>query len=254
MRIRAGPRALVLLLLLLLGALHWALFLDSSQPGFGPSAVQDWPKEFRYYAVLRQAVTESRVPYFLSAPIVFSRKFLAIPEVTWSPQVALLGFLPIPLFIVVNTLLAYAAGVCGLLLLERRYRLGLLPFALLFALFSFNGHVTAHLAIGHSMWLGYFLLPFFVLGVLAVLERPETPLLAEKLSLVVRHSPAGFLPHLRLVRAVPAAAARLQPRALEAAAPRALLDGRPRLLPDPARCLRGPSERAGLPHRLSHAG
>ena len=185
MRIRAGPRALVLLLLLLLGALHWALFLDSSQPGFGPSAVQDWPKEFRYYAVLRQAVTESRVPYFLSAPIVFSRKFLAIPEVTWSPQVALLGFLPIPLFIVVNTLLAYAAGVCGLLLLERRYRLGLLPFALLFALFSFNGHVTAHLAIGHSMWLGYFLLPFFVLGVLAVLERPETPLLAEKLSLVL---------------------------------------------------------------------
>jgi hypothetical protein len=185
-RDRVGPGATGLCLLLLLGALHWAFFLDSAQqPGLGPSPVQDWPKEFRYYAVLRQAVTEARVPYFLSTPIVFSRKFLAIPEVSWSPQVVLLRFLSIPTFIVVNTLLAFGAGASALLLLKSRYRLGPLPFAFLFLLFAFNGHITSHLAIGHSMWLGYFLLPFFVLGVLTAAERPATPLLAEKLALVL---------------------------------------------------------------------
>ena len=46
-------------------------------------------------------------------------------------------------FVVVNTLLLYAAGCAGLLRLRRRYGLSLLPaFAFLFLAFMLNGHVT----------------------------------------------------------------------------------------------------------------
>lgn len=162
-----------LALLFALGALHWVLFLDSARhEAIGPSPqVQDWPKEFRYYTVLQQAVTEARVPYFLSKPITFSRKFLAIPEVSSSPQILLLRVLPVSSFVVLNTVLLYSCGFFGLLLLRGRYGLGPVPFTLLFLLFNFNGHITAHLAVGHSMWAGYFLLPFLFLLVLSVAEE-----------------------------------------------------------------------------------
>jgi hypothetical protein len=43
----------------------------------------------------------------------------------------------------------------------------------LFLLFNFNGLITGHLAVGHSIYTAYFLLPFFVLLVLDLLEREQ---------------------------------------------------------------------------------
>jgi hypothetical protein len=173
-------RALPIALLFLAGALHWAVFLSpTARPWAGPAfSVEDWPKEYRYYEVLQQAVREGRVPLYISRPI-HTRKFLALPETLWSPQVLLLGVMDVGSFVVVNTLLLYAAGCLGLLRLRKRYGLSLPAFAFLFLAFMLNGHVTAHLAVGHSMWAGYFLLPFFALPVLDLVEdrpRPETPL------------------------------------------------------------------------------
>jgi hypothetical protein len=175
-RRRAFAPAVALAALYLVGAVHWLLFFDPvSTPFHGPSfRVEDWPKEYRYYSTLQQAVREGRVPFYLSRPI-HTRKFLALPEVSWSPQVLLLRFMPVGSFVVANTLLLYTAGFAGLLLIRRRYAVGLLPFAFLFAIFAFNGHLTAHLAVGHSMWVGYFLLPFVLLGVLALVEDDERP-------------------------------------------------------------------------------
>ncbi len=163
------------------GAIGWVVVLSADPARLsGPvPTLEDWPKEFRYYAVLRQAVVEHRVPLFLSRPILSGRKLLALPEVSCTPAVLLLGAVSIPRYFLLNTLLGYAAGFAGLLLLRRRYGLGLLPCALLFLLFFFNGHLVAHMAIGHSMWATHFLLPFFVLGVLELIEggRPGTPAL-----------------------------------------------------------------------------
>jgi hypothetical protein len=156
-----------------------------SAPFDGPSfRVEDWPKEYRYYSTLQQAVRDGRVPFYLSRPI-HTRKFLALPEVSWSPQVVLLRIMPVGAFVVANTLLLYSAGFFGLLLIRRRYALGLLPFAFLFAIFAFNGHVTAHLAVGHSMWVGYFLLPFVLLPVLALVEQGERQGMPELIGLAL---------------------------------------------------------------------
>ena len=169
----------VLLALFVGGAAAWATLLsaDGRLLGGPAPAVEDWPKEFRYARVLQQAVQEHRLPLYVSRPILTGRKLLAIPELNCAPQVLLLGWLPPATFLVVDALLLYTLGFGGLLLLRRRYGLGLLPFALLALVFFFNGHLVAHLAIGHSMWAAHFLLPFFVLFVLELVEepRPRTP-------------------------------------------------------------------------------
>jgi hypothetical protein len=163
--------------LFLAGAAFWVVLLDRA-PGTlagPPAALEDWPKEYRYLAVLQQAVREARVPYLLSEPIVFSRKFLAIPETCLSPQVALLLVLPPGAFVVVNTLLLHAAFGAGVVALARRYRLALVPAAAFYLLAGFNGHVTAHLAVGHSMWAGFLLLPLFLLPLVTLSQDAPAP-------------------------------------------------------------------------------
>ena len=145
----------------------------------------DWPKEYRYYAALQQALQERRIPYFLSRPIQETRKLLGLPELTWSPQLVLLSRLSIARLVAVNTVLLYTAGFGGLLLLRRRLRLSAGPFALLFLLFAFNGHITAHLAIGHSMWVGYFLLPFFFWTLVELTEHGASPTWPVRVALVL---------------------------------------------------------------------
>jgi hypothetical protein len=168
-----------------LGVLHWLYVFGFLTPGFGGMTftVADWPKEVRYYVALQQALHEGRIPYYVSKSIQETRKFLANPEVPWSPEIALLRFCGIETVLALKVLFWYAAGFLGLLLIRRRYALSLLPFTFLFLLFAGNGHIVAHLAIGHSMWTGYFLLPFVFLYVLDILDAaaPAAPL---KLALV----------------------------------------------------------------------
>lgn len=157
-------------LLLAAGSLHWFLFIGMP-PSF-PREAADWPKEFRYYAVLKQAVSEGRVPYFVSVSLQDTRKFLAIPETVLSPQILLLRWLSIDTFLLVHILLLQAAGLAGCVALGRRYQLSVPSLCLLWLLLGFNGHITSHLAIGHSMWGGVFLLPWFFLCVLELVEDP----------------------------------------------------------------------------------
>jgi hypothetical protein len=115
-------------------------------------------------------VREGRVPYFVTEPILITRKLLAVPEVSTSPQLLLLRVMPVGTYLVVNTLLLASAGFVGLLRLRRRYGLGAVPFTVLVLLFFGNGHITAQLSVGHSMWVGYFLLSWLVLWVLELLD------------------------------------------------------------------------------------
>ena len=50
------------------GALHWLAFFGTGAETMSFTAA-DWPKEFRYYSAVKQAVTEGRVPYYVSRPI-----------------------------------------------------------------------------------------------------------------------------------------------------------------------------------------
>jgi hypothetical protein len=157
----------VLAILFAAGALHWILFLKSGNLSY---KAHDWGKEFIYYSLLKQALTTGDIPFHISVAFHDTPRFLAIPETNWSPQILLLPLMDVGSFIVVNTLILYSIGFAGCLLFRQRYRLSLVSFSVLFLLFNFNGHLTAHIGVGHSMWMAYFLLPFFFLFVLEIAE------------------------------------------------------------------------------------
>ncbi len=156
--------------LFFLGIAHWAYFLNYGRISFD---MHDWVQEGWRYTFLQQAVLARQLPLHVSTPFTSIERFIARPDTVLSPQVLLLGRLELGEFVLANTLLLYGAGFVGLLLLKKRYGLSLLPFTVLFALFNFNGHITAHLAVGHSMYVGYFLLPFFAYLVLKLLEEGQ---------------------------------------------------------------------------------
>lgn len=164
---------LALSALFAVGVVHWVWFFNFGDMAFTP---YDWPKEYQYYTVLRKAVSGDTLPYHVSVTFHnITNRFLGLPETLLSPQVLLLPWLRTGDFILLNTLLLYTVGFLGCLLIKRRYRLTLVPFALLYVLINFNGYITSRLAVGHSMWNGYFLLPWFALYLLQMLEEGPAP-------------------------------------------------------------------------------
>ena len=99
---------------------------------------------------------------------------MALPELSWSPQIALLRVVDVPAFFALNTVLLFAAGFAGCLALRRRYELSFTPFALLVMVALLNGHLAAHLGVGHSMWTGAFLLPWVAVFALELAGGPRS--------------------------------------------------------------------------------
>lgn len=159
--------ALLSIALYLLGALHWCLFLNW---GRIPYELHDWKQSGSFFLFLRQAALTNQLPLQTNAQFVRTERYLAMPNAPFSPQEYLLRFLDIGPFMVVNLLLLFSLGFLGLILFQRRYSLSPLTFVVFFLLFNFNGHITAHLAVGHVEWVGYFLLPFLVLLVMDLVD------------------------------------------------------------------------------------
>jgi len=164
---RSPATVIILAVLFAGGMIHWLWFLNYGHMSFNH---HDWGKEFIYYSILRHAITSGTMPYHIPLAFQGTNRFLALPETNLSPQIFLLPLMSVGTFLVLNVLLLYSAGFVGSLLLKRRYGLSLLSFTVFFLLFNFNGHIVAHLGVGHSMWAGYFLLPFLFLFLLELLE------------------------------------------------------------------------------------
>jgi len=173
--------AIFLAALFIAGAAHWTAFFDL---GDAQLTAEDWPLQRMFFDVLRQAVADGAIPWHTSYTFHGTTRFLAIPEIALTPQLLLLPHLTPGRFMLANILLLYGAGFVGCLLLERRYRMSPLAFALLFLLFNFNGHITAHLGVGHP-WYGYFLLPFFLLLVSGLGEGRAGAAAAIKIALLL---------------------------------------------------------------------
>jgi hypothetical protein len=165
-----------------LGLAGWAWFFHGGALDW---TSYDWPKEFAYYQVIREALLNGEVPYHISEYFNGTNRFLGMPETNLSPQVLLLRWFDVSHFILFDLLLMYSLGFLGCLLIRRRYRLGLASFTLLVLLFLCNGYVQSRMAVGHSMWAGYFLLPFFGLLVLRWQEEGPSLPVALKLALVL---------------------------------------------------------------------
>ncbi len=173
-----GAEIALLIGLFFLGVLHWMVFYNWGRVDLH---YWDWFKEDTYFQVLRQMVETGRLPLHFDQErhgekflTQFTDKFLGLPETNLAPDILLLPLIPeTGRFLLVHTLLLYTVGFVGCLLLRRRYGLGPLPFATLWLLFHFNGYITSHLSVGHSMWNGYFLLPFFAISLLDAIDRPR---------------------------------------------------------------------------------
>jgi hypothetical protein len=146
----------------------WVYFLDGGRIQF---EIHDWPKEWQYYTILKQAITEKTIPLHTNPNPNAPERFLSNPETVLSPQVLSLCFLEPGQFVLVNALLLFSIGFLGMWLIKKRYKLSPITFGVLFLLFSFNGHIVSHVSVGHSMWFGYYLLPYFMLQLFRLLDH-----------------------------------------------------------------------------------
>lgn len=165
---------ILLALLLLLGGAIWLSFFQARNDGYFFHAI-DWGIEWEYYEVIQEAYQTYRIPYHVSEPIQPiqpTQRFLAIPESLHplAPQAPLLAFMTVKHFVIVNVLLHYLVGFWGCLLLRKRFDFSPFVFLVLFLLFNFNGHILAHIAVGHK-WNGYFYLPLFAAFVFDALKK-----------------------------------------------------------------------------------
>ena len=155
-------------ILYLAGLWNWVYFFAGAD-----LHSNDWRLTLGFQSVLRDALARAEIPY-LATFIHYTNQFLGLPEIPLSPQYLLLPFFDDWTFNVLNICLLYTVCHAGLLLIRREFGLSPLPFVLLYLLFNFNGYLVSRLGVGHSMWLGYFFLPFVHLFLLRLLVAPDS--------------------------------------------------------------------------------
>ncbi|MGD9141787.1 MAG: hypothetical protein PVJ42_09640, partial [bacterium] len=162
---------IALIVLFAIGAFHWAWFVNFGDVTF---RIHDWGQEHIYYSVLRQAANTGSIPFHMSMRFHQTDRFMSIPDTNFMPWVLVLPAMSVGRFIMLDLLILYALGFLGSILLMRKYNLSVPAFTFFFLIFNFNGHIVAHLAVGHTAWSGYFLLPFLFLFLLEMLEGKAT--------------------------------------------------------------------------------
>jgi hypothetical protein len=155
---------LIIAALYLCGLILWGIFFNW---GDIPYQYQDWSEvNMPRLATLQDALRNNVLPLHVNDAAILrcgcDRYFSAVDTII-SPQVILLKWMPIGQWVLAHIWLLYSAGFGGIVLLRRRFALSLPIFGLLFFLVFFNGHILAHLSIGHITWGGYFLFPYLVL-------------------------------------------------------------------------------------------
>lgn len=158
---------------LFFGLWFWYYFLNG---GSIQLELHDWSEAAKRYAILQDAVLSWRLPLHApgtSALRGVTDRFISVADTNLSPQVLLLRVMDIGQFALANTVLLYVLGFGGLLHLRHRLRLSPVAFSFIFLLFTFNGHITSHIAVGHLHWGAYLLAPCLVAAILWVADTPE---------------------------------------------------------------------------------
>ena len=168
-----GVHGLVIVGLYVIGLLHWLLFFyDFDTGAWAKQTGGDWFINSAYYGVLRDAIHHVQLPLLMDF-MHFTDRFLGLPHTPLSPQFLLLSVLDDGLFNILNVLILHTVCFGGLLLIKRDHNLSSLPFIFLCLLYEFNGHIVAHLSVGHFMWCGYFFMPYAHWLLLRILKKPS---------------------------------------------------------------------------------
>ncbi len=161
-----------LLVLCLIGALLFSKFIYSYDASL---YFHDWTDvTLPRLTFLKDAVSTGQLPLHSGTPLflgnIRSTRYLAIPDAMFSPQIMLLKWLSVYQFIPIHVILMYAIGFLGLLVLQRKFKLSLLTFSIVTALYFFNGNILAHLSVGHLTFASYFLFSWFALLIFNLLN------------------------------------------------------------------------------------
>lgn len=161
----------------------WSFFLNYGRINWG---VQDWVWEWRYSKIIKEALTDLHIPLHTDPPLVYNvSRFFGIPDIPFSPQMLLLRFLDPGVNFLINLLIMFSVSYIGCLRIKRHYQLSVFSFTILALLFNLNGFITSHIGIGHTLFTGYFILPFFILLVLQLLEGQTSQTWFAKMGLVL---------------------------------------------------------------------
>jgi hypothetical protein len=151
---------LIILGLFLLGVIIIGFTLNWGGISFD---ILDWSQEGPRLLFLQQALKQGKPPLFIDSPMIETSRFLGIPDTLFAPQIFLLHVLPLGKFVLVNTLLNYAAGFFILRRIKIRLGWSMVPFIVAAPLALLNGFILSHIAVGHTMWVNAFLMPWLVL-------------------------------------------------------------------------------------------
>lgn len=167
---------IIFVLTFLAGYLGWIWFLNRGEIPFD---FHDWAEvNAPRLAFIQDAVRSGQFPLHMpdaSALRGVTDRYFALPDVLWTPQLILLKWLSVGEFVLVHFLILYAIGFVGLVRLARRFKLSPDLFIVLFLIFTFNGHMLAHISVGHVTWGGTFLFPWFILWVYELYDLERVP-------------------------------------------------------------------------------
>jgi hypothetical protein len=152
--------SLIILSLFILGGIMIGFTLNW---GNIPFDFLDWSQEGPRFLFLKQSLAEGKLPLFIESPMIETERFLGIPDTLFAPQVIFLSFLKLGEFILFNAFLNYAFGFFILTRIKKRLGWSLAPFLMTVPLLLLNGFILSHLAVGHTMWVNAFLLPWLFL-------------------------------------------------------------------------------------------
>lgn len=163
-----------LVIIYIIGLFLWLRFFNFGDIKF---TYLDWVYDTGpRYVFLYNAINSNSLPLHMSNQsglVCITDRYFSVPDVIISPQIILLKILTPERFIVFNIFFLYTLGFLGLLIIRKKFSLNILSFAILFLLFNFNGHILSHLAVGHMPWMGYFLLPFYIIQIFNLLESKQ---------------------------------------------------------------------------------
>ncbi len=156
--LNCGPSWFSMLCAYLVIIAYWVVYFVKGRPTLTGS---DWLKEQAFTNVIRSALEQRTIPWRISEPFYHGiHELIANPEISLTPDLLMLGYLPNNTYFLVHWLIFATIGFFGLILLAKRLRLSSWVFVYVAILFNMNGFIGSHLSEGHIQWAGYFLFPF----------------------------------------------------------------------------------------------
>jgi hypothetical protein len=146
--------------------------------GRGPYDFHDWAEvNAARLAFVQDAVKTGQLPLHMpdaSALRGVTDRYLALPDAILSPQMLLLPLFSVTQWVLFNTLLLYSLGALALAWMLRRFDLSPLVFALLFLIYAANGHMQAHLSVGHVNFAAAYLFPWLLVLLIQAVDAGQS--------------------------------------------------------------------------------